>query len=132
MAGLKDKVVLVTGASSGIGKGTAIHMAGIGCKLALVARYKIKNSYHNRELMKIGILVRGLILSQYGWHLKPKLLTLVSQISKAPFPGPKLPLPWNGLDNPLIRQKGLQNNSGPMFSTLACVYSSLKPVQNQF
>jgi len=38
MAGLKDKVVLVTGASSGIGKGTAIHMAGIGCKLALVAR----------------------------------------------------------------------------------------------
>jgi len=38
MAGLKDKVVLVTGASSGIGKGTAIHMAGLGCKLALVAR----------------------------------------------------------------------------------------------
>ena len=57
MAGLKDKVVLVTGASSGIGKGTAIHMAGIGCKLALVARYKIKNN-HNRELMIIGILVR--------------------------------------------------------------------------
>jgi len=38
MAGLKDKVVLVTGASSGIGKGTATHMAGLGCKLALVAR----------------------------------------------------------------------------------------------
>ena len=53
MAGLKDKVVLVTGASSGIGKGTAIHMAGIGCKLALVARYKIKNN-PNRELIKIA------------------------------------------------------------------------------
>ena len=39
MSGLKDKVVLVTGASSGIGKGTAIHMAGLGCKLSLVARY---------------------------------------------------------------------------------------------
>jgi len=38
MSGLKDKVVLVTGASSGIGKGTATHMAGLGCKLALVAR----------------------------------------------------------------------------------------------
>jgi len=38
MAGLKGKVVLVTGASSGIGKGTATHMAGLGCKLALVAR----------------------------------------------------------------------------------------------
>ena len=79
MAGLKDKVVLVTGASSGIGKGTAIHMAGIGCKLALVARYKINNSHHNRELIKMGILVRGLILSKYGWHLQLKLFTLVSQ-----------------------------------------------------
>ena len=38
MSGLKDKVVLVTGASSGIGKGTAIHMAGLGCRLSIVAR----------------------------------------------------------------------------------------------
>jgi NADP-dependent 3-hydroxy acid dehydrogenase YdfG len=38
MAGLRGKVVLVTGASSGIGQGTAIHMASLGCKLSLIAR----------------------------------------------------------------------------------------------
>jgi len=37
---MADKVVLITGASSGIGAGTAKHFAGLGCKLALVARNK--------------------------------------------------------------------------------------------
>lgn len=37
---LSGKVVLVTGASSGIGAGTAVHLAGLGAKLALVARNK--------------------------------------------------------------------------------------------
>lgn len=38
MSGLKLKVVLITGASSGIGAGTAKHFASLGCKLALVSR----------------------------------------------------------------------------------------------
>jgi len=39
---LSGKVVLLTGASSGIGAGTALHFAKLGAKLALVARNKEK------------------------------------------------------------------------------------------
>jgi len=38
MSGLKGKIVLITGASSGIGRGTAVHFATLGCKIAIVAR----------------------------------------------------------------------------------------------
>merc|ERR1712136_122659 len=38
MSGLNGKVVLITGASSGIGEGTALHMATLGCKLSLTGR----------------------------------------------------------------------------------------------
>jgi len=40
MSDLKDKIVLVTGASSGIGAGTAIHFASLGARLSLVGRNK--------------------------------------------------------------------------------------------
>lgn len=38
MSGLQDKVVLITGASSGIGEGTAEAFAKEKCKLAIVGR----------------------------------------------------------------------------------------------
>lgn len=42
MSGLKGKVVLITGASSGIGAGTAVAFGKLGCKVALVARNEAK------------------------------------------------------------------------------------------
>ncbi|XP_069674966.1 3-oxoacyl-[acyl-carrier-protein] reductase FabG-like [Periplaneta americana] len=38
MSSLANKVVLITGASSGIGAGTAVHFASFGCRLALCGR----------------------------------------------------------------------------------------------
>ena len=40
MQGIKDKVVVVTGASSGLGEATARHLAPLGAKLVLGARRK--------------------------------------------------------------------------------------------
>ncbi|XP_023349517.1 uncharacterized protein LOC111718210 [Eurytemora carolleeae] len=37
---LKNKVVIITGASSGFGRGTAVQFSRLGCRLALIARRK--------------------------------------------------------------------------------------------
>ena len=50
----KEKVVLITGASSGIGAGTALYLAGLGAKLALVARNKDKLEAVARSCVAAG------------------------------------------------------------------------------
>ena len=47
---IKDKVVIITGASSGIGEATALKMAKEGAKVVLTARSKTKL----KELAKKG------------------------------------------------------------------------------
>ena len=48
----KNKVVLITGASSGIGKQTAIEFAKLGANIVLVARRKEKLEQVEIELKK--------------------------------------------------------------------------------
>ena len=54
MTDFKDKVVLITGSSSGIGAATAIHFAKNGAKLALVARNTEKLEEVAEECRKSG------------------------------------------------------------------------------
>ena len=51
---LSGKVVLITGASSGIGAGSAKYFASLGCKLALVARSKEKLESVKQECVESG------------------------------------------------------------------------------
>src|SRR5262245_24785079 len=50
---LRDKVVLITGGSSGIGRATALRLAGFGARLAVAARTR-------EALEKVADEVRGL------------------------------------------------------------------------
>ena len=54
MSGLAGKVVLITGASSGIGAGTAVQFAKLGCKLSLIARNKDKLKEVSDQCLAVG------------------------------------------------------------------------------
>ncbi|MDH3765650.1 MAG: SDR family oxidoreductase, partial [Nitrosopumilus sp.] len=53
--GFKNKVILITGASSGIGRATAIEFAKLGSNIVLVARKKDKLEKVADELKKFSI-----------------------------------------------------------------------------
>ncbi len=53
----KNKVILITGASSGIGKETAIEFAKLGANIILVARKKDKLEQVANELKKFNVLI---------------------------------------------------------------------------
>jgi NAD(P)-dependent dehydrogenase (short-subunit alcohol dehydrogenase family) len=52
---LKDKVVLITGGSSGIGRATALRLAGHGCRIAVAARNPKALEEVVEEAGKIGV-----------------------------------------------------------------------------
>jgi NAD(P)-dependent dehydrogenase (short-subunit alcohol dehydrogenase family) len=51
---VREKVILITGASSGIGKATALHLAGAGARVLLVARTREKLEETQREIEARG------------------------------------------------------------------------------
>ena len=59
---LKDKVVIITGASSGIGRATAVALASHGCKVAIGARRTSNLEKLQDEIEKSGGQVFAKIL----------------------------------------------------------------------
>ena len=50
----KNRIVMITGASSGIGAATSVHLASLGAKLALVARNSTKLEEVARKCREVG------------------------------------------------------------------------------
>lgn len=61
MESLKDKVVLVTGASAGIGEGIAIHFAKLGSKLCITGRNKDKLQNVVEQCVTAGLHVEKIV-----------------------------------------------------------------------
>src|SRR4051812_22155919 len=55
MSNIKDKVVIITGASSGIGEATAKELASKGAKLILAARREDRLKQLQAEIQKSGV-----------------------------------------------------------------------------
>jgi 3-oxoacyl-[acyl-carrier protein] reductase len=75
MFSLKDKVALVTGASQGIGRDTALALAGAGAKVAVAAR--------NEE--KLAALVKEIVALEAGQALAVKMDVADAEQVKAGF-----------------------------------------------
>lgn len=99
MSSLKNKVILITGASSGIGAASARLLARKGAKLILVARRKARLLSLKKEL-SLFTAVYPLILDIRKGKAVLSALT-------------KLPLPWKSIDI-LINNAGLAKGIDPI------------------
>ena len=81
MQSLKDKIVFITGASSGMGKACALQFAALGARIILTARRldkittlanEIKQQYHIEALpIKLDIQDKKIITHDYAEFFRP-------------------------------------------------------------
>lgn len=72
MSGLKEKVVLITGSSSGIGAATALEFARKGSRLSLVARDLEKLENVQKACLEEGSPDVIIVKQDLGWLIESK------------------------------------------------------------